>query len=888
MTSPEKKNAPQAQGKRGDQSPTSTTMSTEIVPEHGANLAHLGDEAAAATVPVVRFLGGTKDVVGKESAPTWADLCRALAEPKEYPDRNALPLIKFGVQPWGSRAKGTIPTSLSAAVGDYDAGEVSVAEAVRRLRKAGIVAAVYTTRRHTPERPRWRVVAPLSAPVGPDGYGELLDLLNGALGGILAPESWEATRCYFYGRVKGAEYVFDQVVGAVFLDVHALLGVSWRPIGKTDGTSKATKPTASVNAGHAADDFFSRVNSAAMAAFDAWVPQLLPQARKYQGGYRVTSADLGRDLEEDLSIVPEGIKDFGVADMGDPREGKRSPIDLVREWAPKMLDIDDMSILEAAAWLCERLGVTKESLGYGRTFDDIMATIKEAQIQPGGEAQFATEVLTRAAKANLSPIHEELVIKGLKTATGVRLAAMRATLKRIKEGDEAGESYGWTHFDYAVQLLGALAAETGGKPPVGTEGAIYTVGADAVWRGRQANEFEVDVAERFSGREKCERRSDYSGIAMHAYAIAARGNADFFAGAPIGMACPDGVFYRVETDGALVTEVLTAEHRQRFIVATTPREMPTPLFDRFLAQTFATDTPDECKAQTALLQEVMGAAALGLMARHEKVVLLYGPGRSGKGTALKILEALVPKEWRTAVTPFRWNSEYYLANLAGKRLNVVGELPEDMPIPAAEFKTVTGRDLLAGRDPGGRPFTFRNEAAHIFNSNYLISTRDHSDAFFTRWIVIAFMNSRMGAGDAAIEIDLADRIVKEELPGVLWWALQGACRLTARGRFQTTRSHGETLAKWRRRTDSLLEFLHDAERCRLEPGGEPVKRTVVYSQYVSWCVESGRKPMGKHKLFDALESPQAKALGLRVRRHEKLREVVDGLVFVGAAADELD
>lgn len=40
MTSPEKKNAPQARGKRGVQEVTSTTVSNESVPEHGANLAH--------------------------------------------------------------------------------------------------------------------------------------------------------------------------------------------------------------------------------------------------------------------------------------------------------------------------------------------------------------------------------------------------------------------------------------------------------------------------------------------------------------------------------------------------------------------------------------------------------------------------------------------------------------------------------------------------------------------------------------------------------------------------------------------------------------------------------------------------------------------------------
>ena len=49
----------------------------------------------------------------------------------------------------------------------------------------------------------------------------------------------------------------------------------------------------------------------------------VPAAREYMGGYRVSSSDLHRELEEDLSIdkSPEGIVDFGVADMGDERAG---------------------------------------------------------------------------------------------------------------------------------------------------------------------------------------------------------------------------------------------------------------------------------------------------------------------------------------------------------------------------------------------------------------------------------------------------------------------------------------------------------------------------------------------------------------------------------------
>ncbi len=107
--------------------------------------------------------------------------------------------------------------------------------------------------------------------------------------------------------------------------------------------------------------FFSAVNALALANLAAWVLALLPAALPSGTGYRVGSKNLGRDLEEDLSITPQGIKDFGVADMGDAREGKRSAIDLVMEHGAPVGVSDAKG---AALWLCERLGVTPESLGW--------------------------------------------------------------------------------------------------------------------------------------------------------------------------------------------------------------------------------------------------------------------------------------------------------------------------------------------------------------------------------------------------------------------------------------------------------------------------------------------------------------------------------------------
>ena len=97
---------------------------------------------------------------------------------------------------------------------------------------------------------------------------------------------------------------------------------------------------------------WQELNAEALARLDDWVPAVFgDKARKQaSGGYRVSSKDLGRDLEEDLSLTPEGIKDFGVADQGDERQGKRSPIDVVMEHT-KAKDLD-----AAFAWLSQKLG----------------------------------------------------------------------------------------------------------------------------------------------------------------------------------------------------------------------------------------------------------------------------------------------------------------------------------------------------------------------------------------------------------------------------------------------------------------------------------------------------------------------------------------------------
>ncbi|WP_431280935.1 VapE domain-containing protein [Humitalea sp. 24SJ18S-53] len=119
--------------------------------------------------------------------------------------------------------------------------------------------------------------------------------------------------------------------------------------------NQANPPRAARPARPAADgdSFFKKVNRAALDSADAWVPRVFPRAQRQAGtgAWRVSSADLGRVYEEDLSIHRDGIQDFGS------RTGL-SACDLVIEFggAP--------SLQGAAFVLCEWMGRAPADFGW--------------------------------------------------------------------------------------------------------------------------------------------------------------------------------------------------------------------------------------------------------------------------------------------------------------------------------------------------------------------------------------------------------------------------------------------------------------------------------------------------------------------------------------------
>lgn len=150
-----------------------------------------------------------------EQEATWPQLLERIRSAGPFPNKDAAPLLvlgAFGIKRTKDHSLRHAANllQLHGVVGDYDAEAVSMAEALARLERAGIRAAIYPSASHLTNNPpkshggpRWRVLCPLATPAPPGEHSRLVARLNGALGGILAGESFTLSQSFYFGRIEG-------------------------------------------------------------------------------------------------------------------------------------------------------------------------------------------------------------------------------------------------------------------------------------------------------------------------------------------------------------------------------------------------------------------------------------------------------------------------------------------------------------------------------------------------------------------------------------------------------------------------------------------------------------------------------------------------------------
>ncbi len=188
-------------------------------------------------------------------------------------------------------------------------------------------------------------------------------------------------------------------------------------------------------------------------------------------------------------------------------------------------------------------------------------------------------------------------------------------------------------------------------------------------------------------------------------------------------------------------------------------------------------------------------------------------------------------------------SDFKVASLAGKLISLVPEIDKDKPVPSTQFKAITGGDTVSTREPYGKVFSFTPNTACWFSGNFYPTTKDHTEGFWRRWVIVNFVNTKPAHQRNP---KLFDEIVAEEMLAILGWAMNGAVDYLENGLYLSP-AHDHCLAEWRRDGDSVTSWLHANEDNEIAPrrrgdGKHPLRVTHAYHIYREWCRHNNLQP----------------------------------------------
>jgi P4 family phage/plasmid primase-like protien len=291
-------------------------------------------------------------------------------------------------------------------------------------------------------------------------------------------------------------------------------------------------------------------------------------------------------------------------------------------------------------------------------------------------------------------------------------------------------------------------------------------------------------------------------------------------------------------------------------------EATCPAVDAFLASVL----PADC---VPLAEEIAGYALLPDNPLH-KAILLDGAGRNGKGVLLRLLKALLGEENVVAVPPQRLDTDKFaVAQLYGKLGNLVGDVDPRTFKETANFKQVTGGDLIYGEHKYCRPFGFTARVLIVAAFNSLPRSADTTEGFFSRWIVLPFpyrfaipdAEGNLPPGHRVADPDLTRKLTQPgELEGLLVRAVAGLRRVMEAGRFTRPPTVAEAEDRFRRHADPVRGFL--AERVVADPYYGWVDRADLHHAYRAWTQEAGVAVLPAQRFNEKLNEVHVELFGV--------------------------
>lgn len=213
---------------------------------------------------------------------------------------------------------------------------------------------------------------------------------------------------------------------------------------------------------------------------------------------------------------------------------------------------------------------------------------------------------------------------------------------------------------------------------------------------------------------------------------------------------------------------------------------------------------------------------------NAKAIFFYSSvGNNGKGTFGQLLKNLVGQKNYSSLSIPAFKHEFMKEQLLGKTLNIADENPVDIYVDdVQDFKAmITGDDIMINRKHE-KPIVAQVKAINIQMLNGLPKTRDKSDSFYRRLIIVPFSYSFTNNGERPyIKHDYMYRTE------VLEYVLKRALELDPFSEFTVPSRSEVALNQYKEDNNSAVEFWNYFEN---QFAWDFLPQNFLYKLYVAW------------------------------------------------------
>lgn len=283
--------------------------------------------------------------------------------------------------------------------------------------------------------------------------------------------------------------------------------------------------------------------------------------------------------------------------------------------------------------------------------------------------------------------------------------------------------------------------------------------------------------------------------------------------------------------------------RMTAITRVAPDKSEPHLWMRFIGQATGGD-----KGLEDYLQQVLGMALVGKV-YSEGMLIVTGSGGNGKstlfGTCMQVLGSYA-ETIRPEILLARQNGGevFGIECMRGKRLCIAGETDEHAGMSVSMMKRLTSRDAINANPKHKQPFNFTPSHTLILHTNHLPNIKQFDEGTKRRLAVAVFPHTPK---PSEIIVDLMDQLVEKEGGAILQWMIDGAVMYWKQGCVlrvpESVKAHTKQYID---SNDWMNQFLAD---CCEVGEGKYCKGGELYGRYRAWCAETGERYPRRNRDF---------------------------------------